>query len=228
MGGARDYWQNARLLASCATSACTRSAMKTHSSKRSTIRQVLRFAAQPPMHFRTMPLDPAPDYRMVYGPAPLGHDLFQAPEAPSQYEGHPGFPILKGLSRKEIRWPPLHHLERSHCLRARCIPGSAPSRRPAATPSTSISFISATIRAAKQVLYRQTHYISRISTPRREALIRRTREIPIPVSKPGSLHLPRQALTARAIRKSGVDVTGVRSAVLLLSMQHHSHLNLRG
>ena len=42
------------------------------------IRQVLRFAAQPPMHFRTMPLDPASDYSMVYGPTPLGHDLFQA------------------------------------------------------------------------------------------------------------------------------------------------------
>lgn len=32
--------------------------------KRYRIRQVLRFAAQPPMHFRTMPLDPAPDYSM--------------------------------------------------------------------------------------------------------------------------------------------------------------------
>lgn len=64
MGGARHYWQHARLLASCATSSSTWSAMKSHSSKRSRIRQVLRFAAQPPMHFRTMPLDPAPDYSM--------------------------------------------------------------------------------------------------------------------------------------------------------------------
>ena len=71
---------------------------------------------------------------------------------------------------------------------------------PATNLSASISFISATISRGKQVLYRQTHYISRISTPRRDALIRCAREIPIRVSKPASLHLPRQALTARVIR----------------------------
>jgi hypothetical protein len=53
------------------------------------------FAAQPPMHFRTMPLDPASDYRMVYRPTPLGHNLFQAPRPQVSMRDIPVFPYSK-------------------------------------------------------------------------------------------------------------------------------------
>lgn len=65
MGGARHYWQNARLLASCAT--ILKHLIRDEVAPLEAFQNSTGFrcAAQPPMHFRTIPLAPAPDYSML-------------------------------------------------------------------------------------------------------------------------------------------------------------------
>jgi hypothetical protein len=201
-GGARDYWQKREAACQLCDFLMHRARDEDAQLEAFHKSTVLRFATQPPMHFRIIPLDPAPDCSMVYGPTPPGHGLSRPRRLQVSMRDIPVFPYPRVCRGRRFNG---HHYTIWNCHIAFglvAFPGSAPSRCPQPICQLQLASSVRPFRAANRsstarpTIFRESrHYDQTLSSD--------AREIPIRVSKPAFLHLPRQALTARVMRKSG-------------------------